>query len=78
MFTLERGIVLGSLLCVGGLGLAVYSVTTWAEVHLAALEPTVVMRLAIPSVTLILAGVEIIFSSFLLEFIDVRARTIDS
>ncbi len=78
VFTLERGIVLGSLLCAGGLGLAVYSVTTWAEVHLAALEPTVVMRLAIPSVTLILAGVEIIFSSFLLEFIDVRARTIDS
>ena len=33
------------------------------------------MRVAIPSVTLMLAGVEIIFSSFLLEFIDVRARS---
>ena len=31
------------------------------------------MRLAIPSVTLMLAGAEIIFASFLLEFIDVRA-----
>jgi hypothetical protein len=31
------------------------------------------MRVAIPSVTLMLAGAEIIYSSFLLEFIDVRS-----
>jgi hypothetical protein len=31
------------------------------------------MRVAIPSITLMLAGAEIIFSSFLLGFIDVRA-----
>ncbi|MEO7206145.1 MAG: glycosyltransferase family 2 protein [Steroidobacteraceae bacterium] len=76
-FTLERGILLGLLLGAGGLGLAVYSVTTWAQSHLAALEPTVVMRVAIPSVTLMLTGAEIIFSSFLLKFIDVHAPTID-
>ena len=76
-FTLERGILLGLLLGVGGLGLAVYSVTTWAHAHLAALEPTVVMRVAIPSVTLMLIGAEIIFSSFLLKFIDVHAPAID-
>jgi glycosyltransferase involved in cell wall biosynthesis len=76
-FTLERGIVLGLLLAAGGLGLAVYSVFTWAQAHLAALEPAVVMRMAIPSVTLMLTGAEIIFSSFLLEFIDVRAPAID-
>jgi hypothetical protein len=72
VFTLERGIVLGSLLGAAGFGLAVYSVTTWARAHLAALDPTVVMRTAIPSVTLMLTGAEIIFSSFLLKFIDVH------
>jgi glycosyltransferase involved in cell wall biosynthesis len=77
VFTLERGILLGLLLGALGLGLAVYSVTTWAQAHLAALEPTVVMRVAIPSVTLMLTGAEIIFSSFLLKFIDVHAPTID-
>jgi glycosyltransferase involved in cell wall biosynthesis len=77
VFTLERGILLGLLLVAGGLGLAVYSVTTWAQAHLAALEPAVVMRAAIPSVTLMLTGAEIIFSSFLLKFIDVHAPTID-
>jgi glycosyltransferase involved in cell wall biosynthesis len=77
LFTLERGILLGLLLGAGGLGLAVYSLSTWAQAHLAALEPAVVMRAAIPSVTLILTGAEIIFSSFLLKFIDVQVPTID-
>jgi glycosyltransferase involved in cell wall biosynthesis len=77
VFTLERGILLGLLLGSGGLALAVYSVTIWARAHLAALEPTIVMRMAIPSVTLMLTGAEIIFSSFLLKFIDVHAPTID-
>jgi glycosyltransferase involved in cell wall biosynthesis len=77
VFTLERGIFLGLLLGAGGLGLAGYSVTSWAQVHLAALEPTVVMRVAIPAVTLMLIGAEIIFSSFLLKFIDVHAPAID-
>jgi glycosyltransferase involved in cell wall biosynthesis len=76
-FTLERGILLGLLLGVGGLGLAAYSVTTWTQAHLAALQPTVVMRVAIPSVTLMITGAEIIFSSFLLKFIDVHAPTVD-
>ena len=72
VFTLERGIALGLSLGLGGLGLAVYSVIDWAHTHLAALDPSITMRIAIPSVTLMLAGAEIIFSSFLLEFIDVR------
>jgi glycosyltransferase involved in cell wall biosynthesis len=72
-FTLERGILLGVFLGVGGFGLATYSVMSWAQVRLAALDPAVVMRVAIPAVTLMVAGAEIIFSSFLLKFIDVRA-----
>jgi glycosyltransferase involved in cell wall biosynthesis len=75
-FTLERGILLGFFLGACGLGLAAYSVITWAQASLAALEPKVVMRVAIPSVILMLTGAEVIFSSFLLEFIDVRARAI--
>jgi glycosyltransferase involved in cell wall biosynthesis len=73
VFTLERGILLGLLLGLVGFGLAVYSVLTWAHARLAALDPATMMRVAIPSVTLMLAGAEIIFSSFLLEFIDARA-----
>jgi len=73
VFTLERGIVLGVTLGVAGLALAVYSVENWAHARLAALDPATVMRIAIPSVTLMLAGAEIVFASFLLGFIDARA-----
>jgi glycosyltransferase involved in cell wall biosynthesis len=75
LFTLERGMLLGASLGLIGLGLAVYSVDNWAHASLAALDPATMMRVAIPSVTLMLAGAEIIFASFLLGFIDVRAQT---
>jgi hypothetical protein len=72
LFTLERGILLGLTLGFTGLGLAVYSVDSWAHARLGALDPSEMMRVAIPSVTLMLAGAEIVFASFLLGFIDLR------
>jgi glycosyltransferase involved in cell wall biosynthesis len=72
VFTLERGILLGLSLGLAGFGLAVYSVVNWAHARLAALDPATMMRVTIPSVTLMLAGAEIIFASFLLGFIDIR------
>jgi len=72
VFSLERGILAGASFGLAGLGLAVYSVLSWAQTRLSALDPVTMMRVAIPSVTLMLAGAEIIFASFLLGFIDVR------
>jgi glycosyltransferase involved in cell wall biosynthesis len=74
VFTVERGILAGLSLGLVGLGLAVYSLENWAHARLAALDPASMMRIAIPSVTLMLAGAEIVFASFLLGFIDVRAN----
>jgi|SRR5580658_1063155 glycosyltransferase involved in cell wall biosynthesis len=73
-FTLERGILLGLTLGIAGFGLAVFSVASWAHTRLAALDPVTMMRVAIPSVTLMLAGAEIVFASFLLGFIDVSRQ----
>jgi glycosyltransferase involved in cell wall biosynthesis len=72
VFSLERGILLGLSLATTGLGLAIYSVASWAHARLAAIDPVTMMRVAIPSVTAMLAGAEIVFASFLLGFIDVR------
>jgi glycosyltransferase involved in cell wall biosynthesis len=74
VFTLERGIVLGVSLGLAGLGLAGYSVGSWSSERLGALDPRNVMRVTIPSVTLMLAGAEIFFASFLLGFADLRAK----
>jgi glycosyltransferase involved in cell wall biosynthesis len=74
LFTLERGVLLGISLGLGGLALAVYSVDGWARARLGALDPVSMMRVAIPSVTFMLAGGEILFASFLLGLIDARPR----
>ena len=71
IFNVERGILLGLLFGLIGSGLAAYSVHTWAHAHLSALDPATMMRVAIPSVTLMLAGAEIVFASFLLGFMDI-------
>ncbi len=71
-FTLERGILLGLVLGLTGFGLAIYSVDAWARARLAAMDPASMMRVAIPSVTLMLSGAEIIFASFLISLMDVR------
>jgi glycosyltransferase involved in cell wall biosynthesis len=75
LFTLERGILLGLSLGLAGFGLAVYSLGRWASVELGPLDPPAMMRVAIPSVTLMITGAEIAFASFLLGFIDPRATT---
>jgi glycosyltransferase involved in cell wall biosynthesis len=72
VFRLERGIVLGLLLALCGFGLAAYSVEGWASARLGRLDPTLMMRVAIPSVTLMLTGAEIVFASFIIGFIDLR------
>lgn len=73
-FSLERGLALGSLLIAGGLGLALRSVLVWTGAHLTTLEPAVVMRMTIPAVSLLLAGAEIVFASFVLALIRAEAR----
>ncbi len=67
-FTLERGLVLGGACLVSGLAWAVYSVMLWSSADFAQLEPQRVMRIAIPAVTLTVAGIEIAFASFFIWF----------
>ena len=74
VFTLERGILAGLSLGLAGFALAAYSLGRWASVELGPLDPPAMMRVAIPSVTLMLTGAEIVFASFLLGFIDLRAK----
>jgi hypothetical protein len=74
LFTLERGILCGLSIGAVGLSLGIYSVELWASAGLSALDPAAMMRIAIPSVTLMLAGAEIIFATFVLSFIDAKSQ----
>ena len=72
--TLERGVILGCLLFLVGLGLSVRAISSWASEHFGALDPREIMRLAIPAVTFILAGSEIVLASFFLSVLQIDRK----
>lgn len=74
-FNLERGLILGLGIFLVGLSLASLSVYKWATLQFTALDPREVMRLAIPSVTFMVLGLEVVFASFVVSFIDAKSAT---
>ncbi len=68
-FSLERGIVLGVVVALAGFILAAYSLWIWVRTGFSALEPRDVMRIAIPSLTLSVLGIELVLSAFVLSFL---------
>lgn len=72
--TLETGIIVGLMLLIGGLGLSVYALSDWGAHSFGVLDPTVVLRLAIPAVTAMMLGSEIVLSSFFLSVLGLKAR----
>ncbi len=64
--TLERGLAIGFTLLLGGIALSAAALRTWANAHYGELDPRDVMRIAIPSVTMLLLGMEFILASFFL------------
>jgi hypothetical protein len=73
-FTLEKGIVLGLLLMVIGVGLLGSAVLGWAKVHFGALDYSRTMRIVIPGVLLTTLGVQTVFSSFLISLLGMGRR----
>jgi hypothetical protein len=73
-FTLERGLVLGLVLTACGLFGSIYAVVVWREHDFGHLVPSSMMRLAIPSLTALAAGVQIVLASFFLGVLSVGRR----
>ena len=68
-FTLERGALVGAITVLAGVALAVWSLSVWVAAGLSDIDPRRVMRIVIPSFTLTIAGVQLVFSSFVLHFL---------
>lgn len=64
--TLERGIAIGGVLFAGGIALSVAAVHEWAAAGYGPLDPRAVMRTTIPSVCMLLTGMEFVVASFFL------------
>ena len=74
-FTLEKGIVFGLLVLLAGFGLLARSVWIWREAHYGDLPPADNLRRLIPAVTLIVLGVQTIFSSFFMSALGLKTAT---
>lgn len=77
-FTLERGLVAGGCSIVLGLLGTVHAFALWEGASFGALDPQRVMRVTIPSLTLIVIGIHAIFSSFFLSIISVEHKSSDT
>jgi glycosyltransferase involved in cell wall biosynthesis len=72
ILTLERGVAVGLTLLAGGLVLSVHALVGWADTHYGALDPREVMRTAIPSVSMLLIGMEFVLASFFLGILRIE------
>jgi glycosyltransferase involved in cell wall biosynthesis len=70
-FRLEHGLLLGGAFALTGLALAVVILVQWIERGLGALSEE---RLAILAATLLIVGIQVFFSSFLLSILGLRRR----
>jgi len=70
---LEYGLILGFVLLIAGFLWAGIALASWADVGFAAIQPTHVMRSVIPSVTLMILGIEVFFASFFLSLLRLES-----
>ena len=74
IFTLERGLAVGGILSLAGIGGLVYAIVFWGEKTFGSLVPSDMMRITIPSLTLTLIGVQTIFASFFLTILNLKRK----
>ena len=72
--TLERALLFGVALALAGAALALGTVWLWSGTGFRAIDPTRLMRLAIPAAGLMLAGTQVATLGFLLEYIRLAPR----
>ncbi len=70
-FRLEHGLMLGGTILLGGLAIAAVIVGIWIDRGFGELSEE---RLAVFAATLIIVGIQIFFSSFLLSILGLRRR----
>ena len=74
-FSLEKGILAGFILLVAGILLNIRAILYWKNKHFGDLDPIVVLRWVIPSVTLVLLGAQVMISCFFLGILSIRNKS---
>jgi glycosyltransferase involved in cell wall biosynthesis len=71
---LEVGLLFGGALLLVGLGILAYALHIWRGTGFGDLSPQRMLRLTLPSATLVMLGVEAIFGSFFLSLLGMNRR----
>jgi hypothetical protein len=75
--SLEVGLIVGGLAFVAGLGMALYALGAWGGQSFGNLNPEQSLRIVIPSATLLIVGLQIVFSSCLLGILQLETPARD-
>jgi len=71
-FSLEKGIIIGTLMCLAGAGFLAAAILKWKAVGFGSMSYAESLRLVIPAITCATLGVQTIFSSFFLSILDLK------
>jgi hypothetical protein len=74
LVTLERGILVGVVVLLVGIGAAVYGVIYWGSKSFGALDTSTSIRILVPAATAIVVGFETILASFFLSVLGLARR----
>jgi glycosyltransferase involved in cell wall biosynthesis len=74
VITLETGVLFGAFLLLLGAGIFAYAMYLWHAAGFGHMSPERMLRLTLPSATLIMLGVEAIFASFFLSLLGLNRR----
>ncbi len=73
-FTLEKGIFAGLLILIGGIVLLAHALLVWRQANYGPLDYAENLRRLIPATTLIVLGIQSVFSSFFMSALGLKTR----
>ena len=72
--TLERGLMLSSLLIITGLGSSLAAIAYWSSRQFGPIDPSFSMRLVIPGIILFALGLQVLFSGFFMSILLLKRK----
>ena len=73
-FTLESGILIGVFIFLCGVAGSIYSIYIWQQAKFGRLDYPRILRIVVPSATLLLLGAQLLFSSFFLGILKIKRK----
>jgi len=72
VFSLERTLLLGTILVLTGIILSVKSIILWDKTSFGNLNPSYVLRIVIPALNFLIMGTQLIFNSFFISILNLK------